>query len=173
MQVTTVHRKQVFLAPGQHGYDPGLVGNQGALPGEHCKGHSCIIMYMLHIIMYKLLEGAVLLHAGFLNCSSRHHDQQQLCALLHMCMFLLYDAVVLLKQTGWGLCRSGSRGLGMGKHGVGAVSPRHNARHFSDTQRPLRQLLSGNSGQARGGGFPKPYGLGGGAHMKACTTVLC
>ncbi len=96
------------------------------------------------------------------------------CApLLHMCMFLLYDAVVLLKQTGWGLCRSGSRGLGMGKHGFGAVSPRHNARNFSDTQRPLRQLLSGNSGQARGGGFPKPYGLGGGAHMNACTAAPC
>ena len=61
----------------------------------------------------------------------------------------------------------------MGKHGFGAVSPQHNARHFSDTQRPLRQLLSGNSGQARGGGFPKSYGLGGGAHMKACTIALC
>lgn len=59
-------------------------------------------------------------------------------------------------------CRSGSEGLGFA--GMGALSPLRDARTRGKAQQPLRQLLSGNSNQARGGSsFHKPDFLGNGA----------
>ena len=59
-------------------------------------------------------------------------------------------------------CRSGSEGLGFA--GIGAVSPLRDAKTRAKVQQPLRQLLSGNSNQARdGSSFRKPDFLGGGA----------
>ena len=59
-------------------------------------------------------------------------------------------------------CRSGSEGLGFA--GMGALSPLRDASTRGKVQQPLRQLLSGNSNQARGGSsFHKPDFLGGGA----------
>ncbi|KAK9826349.1 hypothetical protein WJX81_000804 [Elliptochloris bilobata] len=97
--VTTVHRKQVFLAPGQQGFSPTLMNNQ-----------------------------------GLFNDANMHQLRPQ---------------------------QSGSEGLGFG--GMGVMSPlREHTRVHAKAQQPLRQLLSGNSGQARGGsGYHKPDFLGG------------
>lgn len=50
--------------------------------------------------------------------------------------------------------------------GLGGLSVLHDTRGRGTGQHPLRQLLSGNSGQARGsGGYHKQNFLGGGAYL--------
>ena len=98
MQVTTVHRKQVFLAPGQHGYDPGLVGNQGALPGEHFQGRSCTSCTWCTSSCTSCLRALCCCTQASLTAPAGTTTSNSCAPLQRMCMSLLNVAVVH-KQT--------------------------------------------------------------------------